>query len=201
MRVMTRTPQTPVRRPVALEPPADLSTERVVMRPLGYRDEAAFRAAVERSRPTLRPWFPLERRGESPADHARRVVESGIAGDADGSACRRGVFTYDGAFVGMVNLINIERGMSRRAEINFWIDDAHARRGAATHAVDAMAAHALTDLPTGLGLDELRAFVCLDNEPSRRLMDRLGFQCTDETDLLDINGALVRHHAFVRRAA
>ena len=201
MRVMTRTNQTPVRRPVAVEPPADLSTERVVMRPLGYADAAAFRAAVERSRPMLRPWFPLERKGESPAEHARRVVESGVAGDADGSACRRAVFTRHGDFVGMVNLIKIERGISRRAEINFWIDAAHAGRGLATHAVDAMAAHALTDVPTGLGLDELRASVCLDNEPSRRLMDRLGFECTDETELLEINDALVRHHAFVRRAA
>jgi len=201
MRLMTATSPRTARRRVGVEPHADLSTDRVVLRPLGYADRGAFLDAFERSRTGLRRWFPIERSGETPGAYFERLVDLGVRGDRDGSSCRRGVFTHAGALAGMVNLIKIDRGMSWSAEINVWIDAQRAGQGLGADAAGAMVEHALKDLPIGLGLHEVRAFVCLDNGPSVRLFERLGFARTGATEMLDINDALVRHHLLVRRAS
>jgi len=199
MPAMTTPSRDKTRRRVAVEPHAALSTERVVLRPLGYGDEGVFLDALERSRERIRRWFPIEHPGETPRSYLRRLVERGVSADADGSACRRAVFTHGGEFVGMVNLIKIDRGMSWNAEINAWIGTDHAGRGLGAHAVGAAVDHALGELPVGLGLHEVRAWACLDNAPSVRLLGRLGFERTGVAELLEVNAALVRHHLFVRR--
>ena len=196
MSIMTTAHQGIQRPPVEVSPQVDLSTDRVVFRTLGYGDQGAFLDALERSRRSVRRWFPLERRGESTRAYFERLVISGVTAQISGSAWRRAVFTPESEFVGMVNLIKISRGLSWNAELNLWIDKKFRGSGFGSHCVEAATDHALADLPVGLGLNRVRAWICLDNRASCRLFEGVGYERTGEHELLEVNDAMVAHHGF-----
>lgn len=196
----TQTTQLTRKPPVEVESHQAITTDALTLRPLGYADEAAFLEALNRSRLPLRRWIPLESKGQSASDYFHHQVEKAIQGDTTNTACRRAIFLKDNTFVGMVNLIKIERGMEWTAEANYWIDAAHAGKGLATKALEAILDHAFADMPIGLGLHTVRAQICLDNPGSVRVAEKLGFTNSGYKDLLEINEALVMHHEFTRSA-
>jgi [ribosomal protein S5]-alanine N-acetyltransferase len=200
MSVQIATSQTTRRAPVEFESNQGLRTDALMLRPLGYSDEAVFVEALERSRMPLRRWIPLESKDQSASDYFQAQVQKAIEGDKTNTACRRAIFLNDNTFVGMVNLIKIERGMEWTAEVNYWIDTAHAGKGLATKALEAMLDHAFAEMPIGLGLHQVRAQICLDNPGSVRVAEKLGFKNANYKDLLEINDALVMHHEFTRSA-
>lgn len=198
MSVQAVTINTTRRSPVEVESNQGLRSDSLVLRPLGYADESVFVDALERSREPLRRWIPLESNGESTSDYFHQQVQKALEGDSSNTACRRAIFLDDNTFVGMVNIIKIERGMQWTAEANWWIDSAHAGKGLGTKALESILDHAFADMPMGLGLHQLRAMICLDNPASVRVAEKLGFKNTGTTDLLEINKALVMHHEFTR---
>lgn len=178
-------------------PMREPSTDRIYMRPLVRSDQGVFVEALERSRESLRRWIPLETRAENVYDYFDRLVEMGFKGEREGTAQRRAVFTHDDSFLGMVNLIKIDRGLEWSAEILSWFDVRAQRHGLGTHAIGAMIDYACADVPLGLGLHTVRAHICVDNTPSMTVATRLGFSATGNADVFEINGALLRHHEFV----
>ena len=186
------------RAPIEFESNQGLRTDSLMLRPLGFADQSAFLKALDRSRTPLRKWIPLEAKGESASAYFHDQVQRSIEGDKSKAAYRRAIFLDDNTFVGMINLIKIERGMEWSAEINYWIDAAHAGKGLATKALEAMLDHAFADIPRGLGLHMVRAQICLDNPASVRVAEKLGFTNSGRTDLLEVNNALVMHHEFTR---
>lgn len=198
MSVQAATINTTRRSPVEVESNQGLRSDSLVLRPLGYTDESVFVDALERSREPLRRWIPLEFQDESTSDYFNQQVKKAIEGDSANTAFRRAIFLDDNTFVGMVNIIKIERGMEWTAEANWWIDSAHAGKGLGTKALEALFDHAFAEMPMGLGLHQLRAMICLDNPASVRVAEKLGFKNTGTTDLLEINKALVMHHEFAR---
>lgn len=198
MRVHTATINTSRRSPVEVESNRGLRIDSLVLRPLGYADESIFVEALERSREPMRRWIPLESKVESTSDYFHHQVQKAIEGDKTNTACRRAIFLEDNTFVGMVNIIKIERGMEWTAEANWWIDSAHAGKGLGTKALETLLDHAFADMPIGLGLHQVRAMICLDNPASVRVAEKLGFKNSGTTDLLEINKALVMHHEFTR---
>lgn len=201
MSVQAATINTTRRSPVEVESNQGLRCDSLLLRPLGYADESVFVEALERSREPLRRWIPLESNGESTSDYFHQQVQKALEGDSSNTACRRAIFLDDNTFVGMVNIIKIERGMQWTAEANWWIDSAHAGKGLGTKALEALLDHAFAEMPMGLGLHQLRAMICLDNPASVRVAEKLGFKDTGTTDLLEINKALVMHHEFTRWTA
>lgn len=200
MSLRITTSRTTRRAPVEFESNQGLRTDSLMLRPLGFADQSAFLKALERSRKPLRRWIPLEAKGQSASEYFHHQIEKAIQGDQSNTACRKAVFLDDNTFVGMVNLIKIERGMEWSAEINYWIDAEHAGKGLATKALEAMLDHAFADMPRGLGLHTVRAQICLDNPASVRVAEKLGFTNSGRTDLLEVNNALVMHHEFTRTA-
>ena len=200
MSLQVTTSQATRRAPIEFESNQGLRTDSLMLRPLGYADETAFNEALERSREPLRRWIPLEVQGQSASDYFQHQVQKAIEGDKSNTACRRAVFLNDNTFVGMVNLIKIERGMEWTAEVNYWIDTTHAGKGLATKAIEAILDHAFADMPMGLGLHKVRAQICLDNHASVRVAEKLGFTNSGQTDLLEVNNALIMHHEFSRTA-
>ena len=196
----TQTAQLTRKAPVEFESNQGLRTDTVMLRPLGYADEAAFVEALNRSRMPLRRWIPLEKSGETTRDYFHAQVHKALEGDKTKTACRRAIFLNDNTFVGMVNLIKIERGMEWTAEVNYWIDNKFAGKGLATKALEAILDHAFADMPMGLGLHQVRAQICLDNPGSVRVAEKLGFRNSGHKDLLEINDALIMHHEFIRSA-
>ncbi len=191
-------PGTPVQspRPVEVLPRPDLATELMVFRPLSIGDRAAYLEAFTRSQEALAPWIPLAEQGQSDDAYFEGMVRKGVEGDEKRTAWRRAAFLNDGQFLGMFNLIKIDRGLSWTAEANWWVDSMYAGLGLGSHACRAMVDHALADIPVGLGLHTLRGNISAENEPSMRLARRLGFTCSGERDQLEINGKIVEHEVL-----
>ncbi|MCA9303221.1 MAG: GNAT family N-acetyltransferase [Phycisphaerales bacterium] len=180
-------------RPVEVLPKPDLSTELLSFRPLALGDRPVFIDAFERSLAQIEPWIPMEPSAEA---FFESLVTKGVEGDAQQTAWRRAAFLNDGRFLGMFNLIKIERGLSWSAEANWWVDSRLSGLGLGTHAIRAMVDHALSDIPIGFGLHALRANISPENQASMRVAEKLGFKATGEREPLEINGRLVDHTVF-----
>lgn len=184
------------RRPVEVLPKPDLATQRLVFRLLQPNDEAAFIEAMNHSRYVLRRWIPLTREHESDSHFFERTMVKARVQDIEGVAWRRGAFLEDGQFVGMFNLIKIERGLEWTCEANWWVDAKLGGNGYASEAVQGMIDFGLAEHPMGLGLHRIRAQICADNPASVRVAQKCGFAKNGQRDLLEINKALVAHDEY-----
>lgn len=74
--------------------------------------------------------------------------------------------------VGGINLSNIRRGVAQTATIGYWMGASYAGQGLMTHALRGVIHFAFADLM----LHRLEAACLPENEPSRRLLLRAGFE-------------------------
>lgn len=74
--------------------------------------------------------------------------------------------------VGGINLSNIRRGVAQTATIGYWMGAPYAGQGLMTHALRAVIHFAFSEL----FLHRLEAACLPENEPSRRLLLRAGFE-------------------------
>ncbi|NUQ52160.1 MAG: GNAT family N-acetyltransferase [Phycisphaerales bacterium] len=160
----------------ALEVPSRiLTTERFVLRPLVADDRAAFLDAIRVSRAELDRTHPLHEPGESDDELFLRQLRLQAEGERTGRACRRVGAFLDGTILGAFNVNAIARGLSFEGELSWWVRTDMAGRGLASEGVGALAAHALADLPGGLGLHTLHAMIEPGNRASLRIAAKLGF--------------------------
>jgi len=192
------------RRPVEVMPKPDLTTQRLVFRLLQPNDEASFIDAINHDRSNLRRWMPLTKENESDEHFFSRTMTKAKVQDIEGVAWRRAAYIESGPdagrFVGMFNLIKIQRGLEWNCEANWWIDADLAGQGLATEGVQGMLDYALAEHPIGLGLHRVRAQICGDNPASVRIAEKCGFAKNGLRDLLEINKALVTHDEYERWA-
>ena len=107
------------------------------------------------------------------------------------------VRTDDGALAGGVTLSNIRFGASRSAVLGYWVGAPYARRGYGRIAVDETVSHAFR----GLGLHRVEAACQPENEPSARLLKKLGFQREGRArGYLRINGSWRDHDIYALTA-
>jgi RimJ/RimL family protein N-acetyltransferase len=188
------------RRPVEVLPRPDMTTQRLVFRSLMPTDQEAFIDALQHSRSEVRRWIPVNHEGESDEHFFHRTMTRARLQDIEGGAWRRAVFIergeHAGRFLGMFNLIKIQRGLEWSCEANWWVDSRLGGQGFGSEATQGMIDHALAEHPMGLGLHVVRAFICADNPASIRLAQKCGFKPTGNRDLLDINKALVHHDEY-----
>ena len=115
------------------------------------------------NRPHIEPWEP----DVDPPN--RRYERAGIAE----WVTRPYQFTIrDGdELAGVVQLINVEPDVMRSAMVGYFVDHARAGRGLATQAV-----RDILDVAFGeLGLHRVEAGTHVDNVPSQRVLERVGF--------------------------
>ncbi len=168
--------------------------ERVFLRPPRAVDYAAWSDLRRRSRGFLQPWEP-----SWPADDLSRAAFrrrlSAYQRDIDlGVGYAFLVFRRDDrALVGGITLSNIRRGVAQMGTVGYWIGEPFARGG---HTLDAV--RALTTFSfTRLGLHRLEAACLPENEPSRRLLLRAGFELEGKAAAyLKINGDWRDHLLF-----
>ena len=99
----------------------------------------------------------------------------------------------EGRLAGQVTLDNIVRGALRSGYLGYWIDREVAGRGMASLAVALVCDHAFG----AVGLHRVQADIRPENEPSRRLVERLGFQREGLLRrYLDIDGDWRDHFAY-----
>tara|TARA_R110002072_G_scaffold42064_10_gene117945 strand:+ start:88585 stop:89229 length:645 start_codon:yes stop_codon:yes gene_type:complete len=188
------------RRPVEVLPKPELSTQRLVFRMLMPNDEPGFVEAVNQGRSNLRRWIPLTRAGESDAHFFERTMTKARVQDIAGVAWRRAAFIASGAdagrFVGLFNLIKIERGLEWTCEANWWVDARLSGQGLASEGVQGMVDFATAEYPSGLGIHRVRAQICKDNPGSVRVAQKCGFSPNGLRDALEINKAIVMHDEY-----
>jgi ribosomal-protein-alanine N-acetyltransferase len=166
----------------------------VTLRPPRSGDYAAWSELRRRSRAFLQPWEP-----SWPADDLSRL------------AFRRRLAAYqremdlglgysflvfrraDDVLVGGITLSNLRRGVAQMGSIGYWVGEPYARQGH-THA----ALRAIMGFSLGrLGLHRLEAACVPQNEPSRSLLLKAGFQQEGRASAyLKINGEWRDHLLF-----
>ncbi|MFF8971649.1 GNAT family N-acetyltransferase [Streptomyces sp. NPDC014995] len=145
--------------------PVTLTTDRLVLRPVGPQDADAVHAAAQD--PDIQRWTTIP----SPylPEHARSFTEElAPEGWANSSMFTFGIFLPDGTLVGVNSLIMRSLGT---AEIGFWTAKEHRGRGYTTEAALTASRWAFTDL----AVDRVEWRAEVGNTASRAVAQHAGF--------------------------
>lgn len=159
-----------------------LEGERLYLRPPTLDDWRAWSDLRRESRGFLTPWEP-----SWPADaltlaafrrRLRQYARDRQAGSGHpflifrrGKAAGGGRSRRADELVGGVSLTNLRRGVAQTASLGYWTGERHARRGYMQAALEL-----LLDWSFGpLALHRVEAACLPANQPSRRLLEKLGF--------------------------
>lgn len=179
---------------ITTEPGLRIEGEGVRLRPPRPGDYAEWRELRARSREFLQPWEPTWPSDDlSRAAFKRRLTAYARDREA-GAAYPFFVFRKDDdALTGGITLSNIRRGVAQTGSVGYWCGKAFTRQGHTLSAVKALTVFAFRTL----SLHRLEAACIPDNDPSRRLLAKAGF---DEEGYakayLKINGVWRDHVLF-----
>jgi ribosomal-protein-alanine N-acetyltransferase len=148
----------------------------------------------EASRAFLTPWEPTWASDELTRSAYRRRLRR-YADDirADQAYAFFAFQQSNGALVGGLTLSGVRRGVTQSCSLGYWMGEAYAGRGLMTDAVRAIVPYVFETLR----LHRLEAACLPTNEPSKRLLRRVGF--TEEgyaRQYLRIDGAWRDHVLF-----
>jgi ribosomal-protein-alanine N-acetyltransferase len=199
-----------LRSPVRVEPDVDgpwgvLRTPRLTLRPLRQSDWPEFARVMHVSREHLARFCPLSKFApgvEADLDLFKRQLDLAAAAIRTRRAWRMTAFDQQGRLVGAFNLNDLSRGLENTAELVVWISADQAGKGYATEGGRHVLAHALGDLPRGLGLHRIIGLVSPDNLASLRLLPHLGFSLAASNAMIPLHvGGVVRSHHLYERFA
>ncbi len=179
---------------IAPESPLRLGGDGVRLRPPRFRDFIAWSSLRRRSREFLQPWEPSWALDDLTRSAYRRRLAV-YARDMDaGVAFPFLVFREaDDELVGGVTLSNVRRRIAQTATLGYWVGQTHARKGHTLAAVRAVTRFAFG----AFGLHRLEAACVPENDPSRLLLLKAGFQLEGRaTAYLKINGGWRDHLLF-----
>ncbi len=150
-----------------------VEAERLRLRPPRMADYSAWSALREASQAFLQPWEPTWPSDDlTRAAFRRRLAlyqrDQDLGQGHAFFAFRRG----DGELVGGVTLRNVLRGVAQTGTLGYWVGERFSRQGYTLEGV-----HAVTRFAFGrLGLHRLEAACCPENDASRRLLLKAGFE-------------------------
>lgn len=168
--------------------------EGVLLRPPRATDYAAWSELRRRSRDFLQPWEPTWPTDDLSRPAYRRRLMA-YQHDMDlGHGYAFFIFRRDdGELVGGITLSNIRRGVAQMGQIGYWVGQPFTRQGYTLSAVRAVVGFSLGRL----GLHRLEAACIPENEPSRRLLLKAGFELEGRASAyLKINGDWRDHLLF-----
>ncbi len=146
--------------------PVSLTTDRLLLRPVGPQDTDAVYAAAQD--PDILRWTSIP----SPylREHARSFTEQLVQeGWADGSMLSWGIFLLEGE--DLVGMLSLTMRFLSAAEIGFWGAKEHRGNGYVTEAARTASRWAFTDL----SVDRVEWRAEVGNQPSRAVAERAGF--------------------------
>ncbi len=186
---MGRHPSSLLRR----QPSPRLYGRRVMLRPLGPTDFAAWREVRLRNEEWLVPWEPARQLSMPDPTRDRSAFEARCTARererSSDHAYPFGVFV-DQQFAGEINLNNVTRGALQSATVGYWIDQARAGRGYIAEAVVVLTRFAFEQLQ----LHRLEVCIVPRNTNSRRVMEKLRLRNEGLAErYLEINGTWEDH--------
>lgn len=181
--------------------PATLSHGSIGLRPIKKRDRRAWHEVRVRNREWLAPW---EASNPDPSGRLPSFSEMvrGLNSQARAGNALPFVITElddDGVakLAGQLTVSNIIWGSAMMATAGYWVDQNRAGRGVVPTALALATDHCFQNL----GLHRMEINIRPENEPSLRVVEKLGFR--DEglrPNYLHINGAWADHRSFALTA-
>ena len=145
----------------------------VYLRPSELRDYAEWAALREQSRAFLTPWEPVWPADDLTRTSFRYRVRRHAEEMARDEAYSFFVFREsDDVLLGGLSFGYVRRGVSQSASLGYWMGEPYAGKGYMTRAVRAACAYVFDKQ----GLHRIEASCLPTNEPSRRLLERVGFR-------------------------
>ncbi|GAA0649734.1 GNAT family N-acetyltransferase [Brevundimonas lenta] len=171
-----------------------INGEGVLLRSPRPGDHEAWATLRQDSYRYLQPWEPTWPEDDlTKAAFKRRLSIYAREQDA-GNAWPFFIFAGSGhTLVGAITLSNVRRGVAETGTLGYWIGEPFAGHGYATAAVRAMKAFAFDEL----NLHRVEAACVPDNAPSRRVLEKAGFELEGRARAyLKINGGWADHLLF-----
>jgi ribosomal-protein-alanine N-acetyltransferase len=177
----------------ATDPPTRplVKTQNLVLRAPVATDYAAWAVLRMESREFLTPWEPTWNEDDLTRNSFRLRVKRAAREIATDEAYSLFVFeSRSQALIGGLTLGLVRRGVAQATTLGYWMGQRHAGRGHMTEAVRGALRFAFSDL----ALHRVEAACLPNNEPSKRLLERVGFQREGMARAyLRINGAWSDH--------
>lgn len=176
--------------------PVVLEEGGIRLRPLGYRDQRAWRRLRSANERWLAPWEATSPEPGTPLRGYRQMVHQ------LNRTGRRGLglplaIEVDGELAGQVSVGGVVWGSMRGCAVGYWVDQAVAGRGVAPTAVALVTDHCLFTT----GLHRVEVNIRPENQASLRVVEKLGFR--DEglrARYLHIDGGWRDHRTFALTA-
>ena len=158
---------------------------RTLVRPLTFDDASAFVTLAKQSLSFHRKWIKLP----ADLDAFKRYLST-----FDGQSAFCFVVCDGDLIVGSVSLTDIEHEPYQRARVGYSIFEQYAKMGYMTFGLKHVICFAFEDL----GLHRLEADIQSDNEPSKRLIEKLDFKCEGlSRKFIRINNKWIDHERWV----
>jgi ribosomal-protein-alanine N-acetyltransferase len=174
--------------------PVALKHGDVRLRPLKKSDAKKWREIRAANQDWMQEWEatpPIPAIDPAPTfrQSAKRLLQ-----DAKEGRAMPFVVEYQDEFVGQLNVSDIVYGSLRGAHFGYWIDHRFAGRGIMTTAVALVTEHLLTTCE----LHRVEVAIRPENEPSNKLVQRLGFRFEGQrAKFLHINNDWRDHNIYV----
>lgn len=166
----------------------------IYLRPAELRDYAQWSQLREQSREFLTPWEPVWPSDDLTQQSFRYRVKRHTEEMARDGAYSFLIFRQeDDLLVGGLSFGYVRRGVSQSASLGYWMGAPYARKGYMKRAVYAACLYGFDKQ----GLNRIDAACLPANEPSKRLLERVGFRHEGYARAyLNINGDWRDHLLF-----
>jgi ribosomal-protein-alanine N-acetyltransferase len=175
--------------------PVVLKGRRIVLRTLRDNDFDGWSEVRTRCKDWLVPWEPRMAGAAFPAEDRRNFAARCSMRERErqlGTGFGFGIFA-SGRFLGELTLSSVQRGPFQNASIGYWVDEDQAGKGYVPEAVVTCLRFAFDDL----GLHRVEICIIPRNEPSRRVVEKLGIRFEGIAErLLSIDGAWEDHARY-----
>ena len=171
-----------------------LDQGRIYIRPPVQRDWRDWATLRAESRDFLARWEPIWAYDALTRGAFRRRLKAYRSEIRQGTSYSFFIFrARDDALLGGITLSNIRRGVAQSANLGYWIGAPHSRQGYMTEALAALLEFGFVHI----GLHRIEAACLPDNEASRALLLKSGFQSEGfAREYLRINGRWQDHQLF-----
>jgi ribosomal-protein-alanine N-acetyltransferase len=185
----------------ATDPPTRplIKTRNLVLRAPLAGDYPAWAALRMESREFLTPWEPVWSEDDLTRTSFRLRVKRAAREITSDEAYSLFIFeARSEVLLGGLTLGLVRRGVAQACTLGYWMGQRHAGKGHMTEAVRGALNFAFSDL----ALHRVEAACLPHNEPSRRLLERVGFRREGEArGYLRINGVWADHLLYGMLAA
>lgn len=168
-----------------------LSEGLTTIRPIRLRDSRALERELSENRGWLRKWEATNPHGPMSFD-VRASIRS-LQQNARAGLGLPFVIEYDGRLAGQLNVSSIAYGSLSSATIGYWVSERFAGKGATPTAVALATDHCFFSV----GLHRMEICIRPENDPSLRVVEKLGFRYEGlRRRYIHINGDWRDHFCF-----